>query len=207
MMKSVICLSGKRNSGKTTAEQFILEHLEGASSSYQMATLLKKVISALTGITSKELDKQNFKSLISPYIVYEGEKKHYLTYRELLIHFGKKLREDNNDIFINDVISHIESSSEPYIVIPDVREIREIEAIREYCDDSDIQFVSIRIERPKAVYHDDISNDKTETDLDNYDFNYTILNNESINSLYTNIFHILHAEGITLKNFYEQTLF
>ena len=206
-MKTVICLSGKRNSGKTTAEQFILKHLDGAATSYQMATLLKKVISALTGITPKELDRQEFKKFISPYVVYNGSKKHYLTYRELLIHFGKKLREDDNDIFIKDVIKYIEHSNSPCIVIPDVREVREMQALEEYCDDHGIQFVALRIERPKAVLNDNISNDKTEVDLDDYDFNHTILNDGSMNDLHHNLYLILHVEGITLKNFYEQNLF
>ena len=79
-MKTVICLSGKRNSGKTTAEHFILEQLDGAAESYQMATLLKKVVCALTNCTPKDLDHQGIKLMTSPYKIKSGDNIKELTH-------------------------------------------------------------------------------------------------------------------------------
>ena len=206
-MKTVICLSGKRNSGKTTAEHFILEQLDGAAESYQMATLLKKVVCALTNCTPKDLDHQGIKLMTSPYKIKSGDNIKELTYRELLIHMGKILRKDNNDIFIEDVLNYIKNSNKPCIVIPDVREKREIQAIEDYCFDNDIQCITIRINRPMSGYNDDISNDKTEIDLDDYNFDHVIRNDKSINDMNHELYLILWINNVTLKHFYEQNLF
>lgn len=201
-MKSLICLSGKRNSGKTTAERFILNQLENMAVSYQMATLLKDIICRLTGCSKSDLDNQDFKKLFSFYTVDNQN----LTYRELLIHLGRVFRKDNNDIFINDVLNFLKGCNKPCVIIPDVREVREINILKQYCDNNDIKFISIRINRPDSVIEDNLSNDKTETDLDTYVFDYCICNDSDINDLYAKLYDILIDNDITFKTYYQQQL-
>lgn len=176
-MKTIICLSGKKGSGKSLVSDILLELLNCYVTVYSMATILKKVVSTITQCNIKKLEDQNYKNSLSPYIINQFGIDKMLTYRECMLHFGKLLRYDNDKIFINDALNTITNSIFDIFIIPDVREIQEVKSIKEYAKSNNIRLIHIQILR--NVKSDNTFNDKTETDLDSYhDYDYTINNNK-----------------------------
>ena len=207
-MKTIICLSGKRHSGKSTVESIIKDIIGENVVSYQMATMLKKIVSDLTGCDIKDLEKPNFKQSISPFKSYLSGKVDEYTYRELLINVGKLIRSYNNDIFIDDVIRFIDNCKSKYIIIPDVREKHELLELKECANANQYKFYVFRIERPNWNVEDVHSDDKTETDLDDYQgFDAIIINDSDIKGLYNLIYTVLTHKQITDKSHKEQLLF
>ena len=207
-MKTIICLNGKRHSGKSTIEAIIKDIIGENVVSYQMATMLKKIVSDLTGCNIKDLEDPNFKQSISTFKSYTDCKINEYTYRDLLIGVGKLIRSYNNDIFIEDVIRFIDNCKSKYIIIPDVREEHELLELKEYANNNQYAFYVFRIERVGLSLNDTHSNDKTETDLDNYrDFSSIICNDSDIKHLHTVMYNILKHHKIINKPYREQLLF
>lgn len=207
-MKTIICLNGKRHSGKSTVEAIIKGIIGENIVSYQMATMLKKIVSDLTGCNIKDLEDPDFKQFISPFKSYSDGKINLYTYRDLLIGISKLIRSYNNDIFIDDVIRFIDNCKSKYIIIPDVREEHELLELKKYANDNKYNFYVFRIERAGLNLNDAHSNDKTETDLDNYrGFSSIICNDGDIKHLYTVMYNILKHYKIIDKHFKEQLLF
>lgn len=207
-MKTIICLNGKRHSGKSTIEAIIKDIIGGNVVSYQMATMLKKIISDLTGCNIKDLEDPDFKQSISNFKSYFDDKIKEYTYRDLLISVGKLIRSYNNDILIDDVIRFIDNCKSKYIIIPDVREEHELLSLEAYAIGNKYDFYVFRIERTGLNLNDVHSNDKTETDLDNYQgFSSIIYNDSDIKHLYTVMYNILKLYKIIDKPFKEQLLF
>lgn len=207
-MKTIICLNGKRHSGKSTIEAMIKDIIGENVVSYQMATMLKKIVSDLTGCNIKDLEDPDFKQSISTFkSCIDDEIKEY-TYRDLLIGVGKLIRSYNNDIFIEDVIRFIDNCKSKYIIIPDVREKHELLSLKSYAISNKYDFYVFRIERVGLNLNDTHSNDKTETDLDDYrDFSSIISNDSDIKHLYNIMYNILKHYKIIDKPFKEQLLF
>lgn len=207
-MKTIICLNGKRHSGKSTIEAIIKDIIGENVVSYQMATMLKKIVSDLTGCNIKDLEDPNFKQSISTFKSYTDCKINEYTYRDLLIGIGKLIRSYNNDIFIEDVIRFIDNCKSKYIIIPDVREEHELLELKEYANNNKYAFYVFRIERVGLSLNDTHSNDKTETDLDNYrGFSSIVCNDSDIKHLYTIMYNILKHYKIIDKPYREQLLF
>ncbi len=207
-MKTIICLNGKRHSGKSTVEAIIKDIIGENVVSYQMATMLKKIVSDLTGCNIKDLEDPDFKQSISTFKSYIDDEVKEYTYRDLLIGIGKLIRSYNNDIFIDDVIRFIDNCKSKYIIIPDVREEHELLSLKSHAIDNKYDFYVFRIERVGLNLNDTHSNDKTETDLDDYrDFSSIICNDSDIKHLYTVMYNILKHYKIIDKPFKEQLLF
>lgn len=208
MTKNIILISGKKGSGKNTFTELLVNRLAGKIEVYAMASLLKKVVSTITGCDIKRLEDGEFKNKLSPYTVDVYGQMKNLTYRECLLHFGKMLRYDNNTIFCDDVKTKIRKSDSDYFIVPDLRERIELDKIYELGRNYEIPTITIRITRD--VKPDSTSNDKTEIDLDNYvgwDFNVDN-NNKRISDLNIAIDHIVEIAGLnTNKPFVEQKLF
>lgn len=203
--RTIITISGKKGSGKTAATEILKDIIAGLVDIYPMATKLKKVVAAVTGCKVSDLEIGSFKRQKSGYFIERFGEYEELTYRECLLHFGKLLRFDCDGIFINDVLHHINNSVSNVTIIPDVREVKEIEAIKSYAKDENIKVISIRIQRKtNDTKH---SNDKTEIDLDNYEgFNYYIDNNiDGFHNLYNVLLKIIKQEYISIKPHYVES--
>lgn len=207
-MKTIICLNGKRHSGKSTIEAIIKDIIGENVVSYQMATMLKKIVSDLTCCDIKDLENSDFKQSISTFKSYTNDTIKEYTYRDLLIDIGKLIRSYNNDIFIEDVIRFIDNCKSKYIIIPDVREEHELLELKAYANNNQYAFYVFRIERVGLNLNDAHSNDKTETDLDNYHgFSSFICNDSDIKHLYDIMYNILKHYKIIDKPYKEQLLF
>lgn len=207
-MKTIIALSGKSGCGKTTVEKYLDANLLKKPFSIQMAELLKLIVSILTGCEPRNLDYQDFKKTESNYKINDVK----LTYREVLLHIADILRKDNDLIFIEYVLRHLDFINNNYVcstvIIPDVREKQEIEHLRKWAIENGIKLIHIRINR--CDNNTSQPNHKTETDLDNYDKYDAIIDNttDNINDLYDAVDKILKQYDIKSKfNYEEPTLF
>lgn len=210
---AVIGISGKIGSGKDTLAQLLQVHiwnerfksqgylkhqaLEGivagnlsSLNEYSLngrmfkqmlfAKKLKQFVADILGVSVEKLNDQEFKKSNLPveWNVFQhytsmGDGKRSMTVRELLIGIGDGMRERvHPDIWVNALFSQYDEESR--WLIPDMRYPNEHERITKLAG------VTIRVERPGIATLDHIS----ETGLDNHKFNYTIINDSDLSSLY-----------------------
>lgn len=131
MVNKLILISGRKGVGKTYVTEYLEGMLAGKVEIYPMATMLKRIVAAVTNCSVSQLDSHYFKLSKSPYIVNRYGIDEQLTYRKCLLHFGKLLRFDNNRVFIDDVINRIRTTPCDYFIIPDIREQFELNCIKD----------------------------------------------------------------------------
>ena len=115
MVNKLILISGRKGVGKTYVTEYLEGMLAGKVEIYPMATMLKRIVAAVTNCSVSQLDSHYFKLSKSPYIVNRYGIDEQLTYRKCLLHFGKLLRFDNNRVFIDDVINRIRTTPCDYL--------------------------------------------------------------------------------------------
>ena len=161
----IICISGYAQSGKDTTGKLIKRHLEEQGNKVLIthyADLLKYICKMFFG--------------------WNGEKDIYG--RTLLQQVGQIVREKTDgNYWVDSLISIIKLFLDEweYVIIPDVRYENEISKLK---DEFDV--TTVRIERPNFDngMTDEQKNHESETALDNYIFDYKIINNgdESIHN-------------------------
>lgn len=100
MTGKLILISGRKGTGKTYVTEYLEGMLAGKVEIYPMATMLKRIVAAVTNCSVSQLDSHYFKLSKSPYIINRYGIDEQLTYRKCLLHFGKLLRFDNDRVFM-----------------------------------------------------------------------------------------------------------
>ena len=162
----LIGLSGKMKTGKTTAALWM--QADHGCSRRSFAAVLREYVGRMFGATEKQLADGDFKESVSG---IAG-----LTWRELMIKTGAFLRSLDENFLVDRL-----DWSGKNIVIDDVRfqnEARKIKAAGG---------VIIRLFRPQAPTINDIS----ETDMDNWPFDYTVDNAGDHQQLYNQLDDIM----------------
>lgn len=146
-MKTVILLSGKKGSGKSTTAD-ALGYRE-----FTFATRLKGVVNALLGDgPTRYIGKDAY------FDVFER------TYGQLLQDVGTALRTFDNDCFVKLVIDMIEKCEDDIVVVSDLRYRNELEKMLQ----TEHKIVSVRLfGRTREDSRDNTHH--SECDLDNYD--------------------------------------
>ena len=147
MTGKLILISGRKGTGKTYVTEYLEGMLAGKVEIYPMATMLKRIVAAVTNSSVSQLDSHYFKLSKSPYIVNRYGIDEQLTYRKCLLHFGKLLRFDNDRVFIDDVINRIRTTPCDYFIIPDIREQFELNCIKDFARQNEIELTTIRVLR------------------------------------------------------------
>jgi len=207
---TVIALSGWKQSGKDTSADFLVS--ECGFTKLSFASVLKDMVSKQYGINRNHCDSSRFKE--KPLLQYpvdpqdpfsqmvcnfmDGEFKtadgknltvpgddQYWTPRALCILEGSVKRSVNSSYWVQKVISDINKNPNHDFVISDLRYESEIDQLSKAFGDD---LVTIRINR----FKENSSNDPSETNLDNYNFNYKIIGDMSIGDLQQHIF-IIHC--------------
>lgn len=216
---SLIGVSGRIGSGKDEVGKIIqyltspeamykgsYSHCKDMGFSYEVnweikkfAGKLKQIASILTGVPSFMFENSDFKDENMPECWdkpqqsgrYKALKP--MTYRQLLQELGTDAMRDNlhTDVWVNalfaDYRPHKLSEYNPSKwVITDVRFKNELQAIK------DRRGITIRVVRPDIKQ----DNHPSETDIDDAEFDYTIINDGSINDLVVKIRRILIKERI-----------
>lgn len=129
------------------------------------AKYLKEICATVLNCNAFAFENRKFKEAVSSFKIYQFGNEKYLTNREVLLYFGKLLRNDNEDIFVDRILNEYYYSSKNFI-ITDLRFHNEyFKLIRE--SDS----ILIRIDAKNQGFEsiNDANNmyDKSEIDLDN----------------------------------------
>ena len=181
----IILISGKKQSGKNLTASFIEELSENPNNIevFAFADTLKNMASNffydVMGIECyvehKEYEKDSFKNKVIPF----KKKKKKCTYIKFLQYFGtdfmRELFSDNLwvDIIIEFIKGNLLHTADNMFVITDARFPNEIERVQERlgkkCD-----IISLRVERPSLPVNP--NSHISETALDDYFFDYTIIN-------------------------------
>ncbi len=156
-MGTIIGLSGKAGSGKDTFAGFLRDYNPNIVRR-AFADALKIHLGDLTGWTFAQLQDQQFKQTLSL--------RYGTTPRAAMQSFGVWARETlGSDFWVNKVLNA--RTPDEITVVTDVRFRNEANAIRAAGG------YLVRIDRASCPVGDHIS----ETDLDNYDFNFFVGNN------------------------------
>ena len=179
----VIGISGKKGVGKTTAATYMKNHYGFYVRSF--ATPLRRISQDIFDISDKDFEVGS-KEL--PY-------KHYdWTPRDFVLNLGKFIRYHDNEYLINELAKTLESSSQHYVV-DDVRLLAEVEML--------LQFKAkiIRINRYESLNPYKPGTDTTETELDNYSFDWVIEDcyNVSLTDLRKQVDVVMKDYGIKRK--------
>lgn len=165
---NLIGISGKKGHGKDTLAKIINSiSISNNAKSFEIRSFaykLKEAVASNWGIKdSSVFEERWFKDSMHPYL--------NITWRQLLQQYGEKMREIDPDYWVKALFKDFK-----YIpwLISDVRYVNEAEHIR------NIGGIIIRINRNLEEQKD---NHLSENDLDNYDFDYVIDNNEHLDSL------------------------
>lgn len=154
----ILGISGKRGVGKTTLANFLCNKYDFKRVSF--AEELRNLAQVLFPLKEDDLSNPKKK---------EAKFRHYdWTPREFMIHLGEFLRFHDKSYFLNAGIAKCKDQKGKY-VIDDVRYINEAEAIRK------MGGKIIRVERyeHQNPYGKNLDVE-SETQLDNYQFDYTI---------------------------------
>jgi dephospho-CoA kinase len=168
----IIGISGKAGSGKDTfAEEFRNNIINRDTSWFikKFSSKLKATACQILGVPFELFENQHFKT------TNIGEKWGNMTAREFLQVIGSTMRDYvHKDIWINALFSNYnEVDHYPNWIITDVRYLNEVGAIKKRGG------IVIRINRDTGSNDTHVS----ETQLDNYPFDYVIDNNGDINNL------------------------
>lgn len=132
------------------------------------AKYLKQICATVLNCTTYDFENRDFKNAISDFKIYQFGNEKYLTNREVLLYFGKLLRNDNEDIFVDKVLNEYDYGVKNFI-ITDLRFSNEyIKLIRR----SDSILIRIDAKNKGLESINDANNmyDKSEIDLDDIDY-------------------------------------
>lgn len=209
---SIISVSGRIGSGKDEVGKIIqyltspeaiykggYSHCKDMGFSYEVnweikkfAGKLKQIASIITGVPVDKFEDQEFKKTNMPECWDKPQQSgRYkvlkpMTYRQFLQELGTNAMRDNlhSNVWVSALFSDYNTSSR--WIITDTRFQNELEAIKS------IGGITIRVVRPDIKQ----DNHPSETALDDAEFDYTIINDGSIDDLVVKIRRVLIKERI-----------
>ena len=129
------------------------------------AKYLKEICATILNCNAFDFENRKFKEAISGFKIYQFGNEKYLTNREVLLYFGKLLRNDNEDIFVDKILNEYNYNNKNFI-ITDLRFQNEYsKLIRK----SNTILIRIDAKNKGLESINDANNmhDKSEIDLDN----------------------------------------
>lgn len=176
-MVKVILISGKARSGKDQTAQYFKD------------ILVKNGRKAIICHYADAL-----KHFLKNSLGWDGNKDE--KGRELLQRWGTDIiRKNNPDCWVNIIIELLKGleKTDYYVIIPDTRFKNEIEKIK----DNDFRSITVRVERPNFNngLTEEQKNHPSETDLDDYDFDYYIDNDKGLEELQKAVQKIIYCGG------------
>ena len=168
MEKSIILISGYAGSGKDKAADYLVKHKNFVKLSFaeELKVIVAKKYNIDHALTLSQIGKKTLDAGSG------------LTIRQLLIKEALMLRSENPDIFAQQLLQKVKLYTNN-VVISDFRYINEFEYLSKFLP----VLKTLRIDRFSSSSVDSNS----ETELDNFKFDYKISNRTSISNLYDEI--------------------
>jgi len=171
----IIGISGKFCSGKDTLAQIIIQYYQDKgyeTKHLKIADGLKKICSIITGSSMEDQYTQEGKSKTNCCEITNGRLQQLV---------GTVLREEiNPNIWIFPVMEYCKNNPDTICIISDCRFKNEAQIIKQNGG------ILIRINRMNEIHNSQNGRDHnhvSETDLDNYKFDYVIENNGTLQDL------------------------
>jgi len=180
----LIAFVGYSGHGKTTAAQYIYEQclIYGKTVMYGFGDLVKDEVSEKYQVPRELCDTQEGKKSIVHSTLGPESLRYYLIYHAL-----EQKHQHGEDYFAKHVAHKIKQDTPKIAILHDLRYLTEIETLKK--------------EFPSAVFHtiriyngnNPISNLPSEHELDNYDTNYVVYNNSTLDTLYNSLNYIFRT--------------
>lgn len=188
----IIGLTGKKESGKDTAGQYLVKQYGFERRAF--ADPLKKSVAALLGIPLEEVDKYKLES--GTYVTLEGEDEMGITvdimsrlsFREFLQRYGTESHREvfGLDFWVDQTLPVGGFYAGRKIVLTDVR--FENETVRVF----ELGGMTVRLVRPDT----DNSGDQHMSEQENYAVDFTIRNDGTIEDLYRKLDELLASVSV-----------
>lgn len=166
------------------------------------AKYLKEICATVLNCNVFDFENRKFKEAISGFKIYQFGNEKYLTNREVLLYFGKLLRNDNEDIFVDKILNEYNYNNKNFI-ITDLRFQNEYsKLIRK----SNTILIRIDAKNKGLESINDANNmyDKSEIDLDNVngwdielDYQYNL--KDLFKDLKSKILLVFKDRGVNIK--------
>lgn len=171
-MEKIIAISGKAESGKDTFAELIVKNINNIDKRYEILRI--NFADQLKHDLSKYFDIPTNKGSVS--------------YRDMMQFVGTDVvRKRQPNFWVNNVVNkiYLYDSMFDIALISDARFINEMDLLQECADQHGYDFISMRIQRAKHSNRltDEQRQHSSETNLDDYDFDYFINNNRDIITL------------------------
>lgn len=179
--KLKLAISGKARTGKNTAAEMIVKHMNIPMTQCKIVALadpMKHIVKTMFPEASNEclFGPSELRSTIIAE-KYKNKDGNTLTHRQALIDLGAFGRQYNNNIWLNCLVEDANQSKDKIVYIcSDVRFVNEFEFLKS------AGFYMIRIKRPSYTKIDDVSETQQDAILD-ADFNLVIDNDGSLEDL------------------------
>lgn len=129
------------------------------------AKYLKEICATVLNCNVFDFEIRKFKEAVSGFKIYQFGNEKYLTNREVLLYFGKLLRNDNEDIFVDKILNEYNYNNKNFI-ITDLRFQNEyFKLIRK--SDSILIRIDAKNKGLESINDANNMHDKSEIDLDN----------------------------------------
>jgi len=181
MKKTIVLINGKKRSGKDFSASILHEKLavKNTVTTMSVAGPMKNIISTIFGISLEQLDKfknepENYMIKIDGFPEYEGT-----TFRQTLTRFGTDAMypEFGENVWADLFVSKIKESKSDIILVPDFRYISEHVSALE----TGFNVVTLFINNDEC---DSVDTHRSETELDDFRFDYSIDNTGYSEKLY-----------------------
>lgn len=166
------------------------------------AKYLKEICATVLNCNVFDFENRKFKEAVSGFKIYQFGNEKYLTNREVLLYFGKLLRNDNEDIFVDKILNEYNYNNKNFI-ITDLRFQNEYsKLIRK----SNTILIRIDAKNKGLESINDANNmhDKSEIDLDNVngwdielDYQYNL--KDLFKDLKSKILLVFKDRGVNIK--------
>lgn len=199
-MTKVVAISAWKGSGKDTAADYLIK--EHNFTRFGFADTLKDIVAEQYNIPREHCDnpefkekpikhlpvvtKDKFNELVHSFMSKELESG-YWTPRALCILEGSVKRSVRTNYWVKRVVDKVNSDSESLVVISDLRYRSEVDQLKEAFGEN---LITVRINR----FETSPSEDPSERDLDNYNFDVTIDNKGSLEEFLNKVNNVIKKE-------------
>lgn len=166
------------------------------------AKYLKEICATVLNCNVFDFENRTFKEAVSGFKIYQFGNEKYLTNREVLLYFGKLLRNDNEDIFVDKILNEYNYSNKNFI-ITDLRFQNEyFKLIRK--SNSILIRIDAKNKGLESINDTNNMHDKSEIDLDNVndwdiELNYQHDLKDLFEDLKSKILLVFKDRGVNVK--------
>ena len=191
----VIGISGKKMSGKSTVAE-IIKNIYPNTLIFNFGDAVKESLKPIFDFTDEELYGKDKEKINEYWNITPREIMQFYATELMRIELSKKFKEIGTDLWVKcvekKIIKALNENKNCIILLADVRFKNEYEFVKKY------NGITLNIIRQTNNLHNQFENHKSENDLQNENFDFTIFNNGGMINLRMSTYEFLHDLNIEI---------